>query len=154
MENETNIPEGRREAKAMDFSAQSVVYLNETRKWTIFLSILGFIFLGLMVIMAIFAGTFFSSMSGGMAPAGTGIFLSIIYLLMAVLYFFPILYLYKFSVHSKRAIYGESTDELTLAFKNLKSHYKFMGILTIVLLSIYLLAFLLMGIMGGVGAFM
>jgi hypothetical protein len=154
MENETNIPDGRREVKAMEFSAQSVVYLNETRKWTIFLSVLGFIFLGLMVIMAIFAGTIFSSMSGGMAPAGTGIFLSFMYVAIAALYFFPIFYLYKFSTLSKRAIYGESTDDLTLAFKNLKSHYKFMGILTIVLLSIYLLAFLLMGIMGGVGAFM
>ena len=154
MENETQIPKGRREAKAMEFSAQSVVYLNETRKWTIFLSVLGFIVLGLLVIFAFFAGTIFSAMSGGMMPAGTSIFISILYVAMALLYFFPIFYLYKFSTLSKKAIYEENTEDLTLAFKNLKSHYKFIGILTIVILSIYLLIFLIAGIAGGIGAFM
>lgn len=66
----------------------------------------------------------------------------------------PIFYLYKFSKYSKTAIYSEDSEQLSLAFKYLKKHYKFIGILSIILLSFYVLAFLIMSIAGGIGAFM
>lgn len=149
-----NTNEGR-EAKAMEFSAQSVIYLNETRKWTLFFSILGFIFLGLMVIGSLFMMTMFGTLApGGGAFPGMGIFLGIVYLLVGLLYFFPILYLFKFSKHSRIAIYNEDSEQLELAIKYQKAHYKFIGILTIVILSLYVLFFLFAIITGGLGALM
>ena len=149
-----NTNEGR-EAKAMEFSPQSVIYLNETRKWTLFFSILGFVFLGLCVLGAIFMATMFSTIAGGNLPfPGMGVAMGIGYFLVGVLYFFPIYYLYKFSTYSKNAIYNEDSEQLNLAFKYLKSHYKFIGILTIVLLSIYVLIFLIASIVGGFGGLM
>ncbi|GAB7086745.1 DUF5362 family protein [Marinifilum fragile] len=144
-----------REAKPIELTAQSVIYLNETRKWTMFFSILGFVFLGILIIAAIFMATMFGAMAGDNLPfMGSGIIIGVFYLLLGALYFFPIFYLYKFSKHSKTAIYSEDSEQLSLAFKFLKKHYKFIGILSIIILSFYVLAFLIMSIAGGIGAFM
>lgn len=143
-----------REAKPIELTAQSVIYLNETRKWTMFFSILGFVFLGILIIAAIFMASMFGTMAGNLPFKGSGIVMGVFYLLLGVLYFFPIFYLYKFSKHSKTAIYSEDSEQLSLAFKYLKKHYKFIGILSIILLSFYVLAFLIMSIAGGIGAFM
>jgi len=152
--NQTNSQEGK-EAKAMVLSAQSVVYLNEIRKWTMFLSILGFIFLGLLVIVSILMSTMFNTLAADSMPfPGMGIAIGGVYLLLGILFFFPIYYFYKFSSLSRKAIYNEDTETLTLAFKNLKSHYKFTGIFTIVLLGLYMVIFLVAGVTGGIGSLM
>ncbi len=123
--------------------------LRETAKWAYFLSILGFVGIGFMVIIALFAGTIFSavpSATGGILPGAT---LTIIYLLMAGLYFMPVFYLYKFSSNVKAAIRDNNTSKLNDGLTFLKSHYKFIGILTIVILSLYVLAFVV-AIAGGI----
>jgi len=149
--NELNLNQGK-EAVAMELRAESIVYLNETRKWTIFLSVLGFIFIGFLVIASLFIGTIFSSLTNNTTLSGAaGVAAGFIYFLIAILYFFPIYYLYQFSRFAKSAIANNNSDDLNSAFKNLKSHYKFMGILTIIILSIYLLAFLIMSIIGVIG---
>lgn len=144
-----------REAKPIELTAQSVIYLNDTRKWTMFFSILGFIFLAILIIGAVFMATMFGAVSGGNLPfLGSGIAMGVFYLLLAVVYFFPVLYLYKFSKYSKEGIYNEDNEQLSLAFKYLKLHYKFIGILSIVILSLYVLIFLIAAIAGGFGAMM
>lgn len=112
--------------------------LNETRKWTFFLAILGFIGVALMVIAALFIGSFLES-SGQQMPVPHGA-LTGLYLLFAIIYFFPILYLYKFSTSTRKAVHENSEHELTSAFTNLKRHYKFIGIIAIVVLVMYALA--------------
>ena len=118
-------------------------HLLETSKWMKFLSIIGFIGLGLMVIAALVilvAGSSFESLSGA---AGGTFFIALIYLLMAVLYFFPVLYLFKSATGLKNGLIGNNNDQLVSGFENLKSHYKFVGIFMIVILSIYALVFVL-----------
>jgi uncharacterized oligopeptide transporter (OPT) family protein len=122
-------------------SKESIAYLNETRKWTMFFSILGFVFIGLMAIAAIgmlTAGLIGSSFSGF---GGTGLFsiLFFLYIIIGVLYLFPVLYLLKFSTNMKSALEGLNSNNLTVAFQNLKSHMKFVGILTIVMIALYIL---------------
>jgi hypothetical protein len=130
----------------IELTNESISYLNETRKWTIFLAILGFIFLGFMVIMSFSFGTLFSTFGGeGINPPFPGFLFAGIYLLMVVIYFFPILYLYKFSSFTKKGLIEKNETLLTLAFKNLKSHYKYIGVFTITILSIYLLALIGVG---------
>ena len=57
--------------------------------------------------------------------------------LRVILYYFPISYLYQFSENTKKAIENNDNNTIRDAFEFLKSHYKFMGILTIILLSFY-----------------
>lgn len=124
----------------LDESAKD--FLKETAKWAYFLSIIGFIGIGLLVLIAIFAGTFFSLMSNtvpGMAAVGGsfGFMFSIIYLIMALLYFFPVYFLNKFASNAKKAFRDNDSEALTNSFQYLKSHYKFIGILTVILLALY-----------------
>lgn len=126
-----------------DFTRNAEIqgYLLTAAKWGKFLAIMGYIFMGLMVLAAIsiFAGS--ASTESTLLPGtsiGTGVF-GIIYLLFIVLYYFPTTYLYRFSVRMRRAVEGEDTSAYTSAFENLKSLFKFSGIMVIVLLGIYLI---------------
>ena len=147
--------------KDFEFNREITSYLLETAKWSKFLSIVGFVFIGIIVLVALFIGsimgTAFSAMpmDDDTMPFGPGIMGSMmtgIYLLLALLYFFPTLYLYRFSTQMQTAIRSNSQDELSRSFSNLKSMFKFWGIFTAVIVAIYGLIFLF-GILGGVAAF-
>ena len=116
---------------------QIVGYLLETSKWAKFLAIIGYVGIGIIVLMALFASVIFSSLSQtAQIPFPSGVF-TFIYLLIAVCYYFPVAYLYKFSQQMKKGLTSGDTNAITLGFENLKSHYKFMGIFMIVVLSLY-----------------
>lgn len=117
-------------------------FLKEAARWAYFLSILGFIGVGLMVVLAIFAGTIFGAIGHmipgmGMFGSAFGIIISIFYLLVAALYFFPVYYLYKFALNAKAAFQNKETESLSSAFSYLKSHYKFIGIMMISIMCFY-----------------
>lgn len=118
------------------------LFLTEAARWTTFLAILGYIGIGFMVIAALFMMTVGASMSSykSIMPMGGGLLFSLIYLAFAALYFFPVNYLYKFASNMKSALRSNNQAELTKAFEYLKSHYKFIGILTIILFGLYILA--------------
>ncbi len=127
---------------------QSISYLSETRKWTFFLSILGLIFLGLIVFLAIIFATMMGSL-GSMLPGNMGILgasmgglYAFIFIVEALFMFFPIYYLFQFSRKMKAACELQDQDLLEEALKNLKSHYKFYGITMIVVLSFYAIGIL------------
>lgn len=108
-------------------------HLNETRKWTLFLSICGFIFLGIMAI----AFPLTSIRANNSFPTAGAIGALVPALIIVAIYFFPIFFLFQFSRFSKLAIEQNDTNLLIIAFKFLKRHYKYMGILFIIILSIY-----------------
>lgn len=121
-------------------------FILEIAKWAKFLSIIGFIGIGLMFlagIVMIVAGAALSSFSNeySRSPVGAGM-VGFIYIIMTVLYFFPVLYLFKSAVGLKNGIINNDEITLTDGFQNLKSHYKFIGIMMIVVLSLYALLFL------------
>ncbi|MEO0046712.1 MAG: hypothetical protein RL705_1903 [Bacteroidota bacterium] len=120
-------------------------YLRESAKWSMFLSILGFIGIGFMALMAILMTSAMSMMPDVPGPFGAikGI-ISIMYLVFAILYLFPIYYLYKYADNTKKAINSQNPELLTNAFSNLKSHHKFLGISAIVVISLYILAAVVM----------
>jgi hypothetical protein len=118
-------------------------YLLEASKWGKFLGIVGYIGMGLLVIVAllVMAG---ASYLGNIK--GTGIptaLISVIYLILAVIYYFPVTYLFRFSVKIRQGLNSNDEVSITSGFQNLKSLLKFMGIFTIVILSIYVLALLI-----------
>jgi hypothetical protein len=144
----------------LELTNQAIAFLEEIRKWTMFLSILGFVGIGFLVLGGLFMGTFMSTMSnafGDQIPGGLpmgGGFIAFIYLLLALLYFFPVFYLYKFSNYTKKALDSRDTEMLTNAFSNLKSHYKFLGIVAIIIIGLYLLMFVFILLGGAFAAFM
>jgi hypothetical protein len=126
-------------------------FLRETAKWAYFLSIMGYIFIGLLVVVAIFAGSIFASMSSSMPGmgmmAGMGTVIGGLYFVIAALYFFPIYYLNKFAVNTKKAFRDNDSEALTSSLGYLKSHYKFIGIMTLSVLILYAIIFVF-GILG------
>ena len=139
MENENIIDAGTSYHNSqLIVSPQASGYLSETGKWGKFLAILGFCLIGLMVIGGLFAGTLISSMGGGELPYPSFL-ITIFYFLGGLLYFFPVYYLFKFSNQIRAALVNKSIHDLDSAFENLKSHYKFIGIFTIIILSFYIL---------------
>jgi len=125
-------------------------FLKETAKWAYFLSILGYIGIGFIILAALFAGTLFSAMGKmnpamGMMGSSFGIIMAFVYLFIAVLYFFPVYYLNKFAVKAKAAIKTNDSETLTISLRYLKSHYKYIGIMTLVVFSLYFI--MLVGMM-------
>jgi hypothetical protein len=123
-------------------------FLNEAARWGKFLSIIGFIFCGLMAIAAFFAPSLYTKLSAfnEMSPTlagATSTAITVIYLGFAVLLFFPCLYLNKFSVKMKKALNTVNQHDFEDSFKNLKSLLKFYGICSIILLSFYALLFII-----------
>jgi hypothetical protein len=122
-------------------------YLSESARWARFLAIMGFIGCGLMVLGGLLFGSFFSLMMKNAEPettAAAGGMISSLYaasaIMGAVLIFFPSLYLFRFSSKMRMATNNNDQSALTDSIKNLKSFFKFYGIVTIVVLSLYALA--------------
>lgn len=132
----------------LQVSPVSQTFLNEAARWGKFLSIIGFIFCGLMVVLAFFIPTLLMSVPPYNQIASTmtsamSIGLTIGYLLLALVSFFPCLYLYKFSVKMKVALTAVSQENFEISLQNLKSLLKFYGIFAIIILSVYALAFII-----------
>lgn len=145
-QNESNIFE-----HGLDETAKA--HLLETTRWTKFLAIMGFIFTGLLIMVALAVmtmGSLFSSYPGmeGLG-AGLGAGIGFIYLIIAVIYLYPAYALFKFSSCMKRGINTGSQDLITDAFRYQKNMYRFIGIMMIIVIAIYLLAFI---VLIGVGA--
>lgn len=135
----------------LNVSSTIMEFLKETSSWTYFLSILGFIGIGLMLLFGVFFSVAMRLVPLGNPYEGLGMDMSyfgLIYIVLALLYFFPVLYLFNFSRKTKLALKTNNNDDLTAAFSNLKSHYKFMGVFAIVIISIYILAFVIAMIAG------
>lgn len=138
-------------------SDESESFLKETAKWAYFLSILGFVFIGIMVLFALFMGAFLSklgsmggsSMGNPMSMMGNmGGFMAVIYLIIALIYFFPVYYLFQFSSKAKFAFKSNDNDKLNESFLFLKSHYKFMGIMALIMVAFYGIFFLIAFLIG------
>lgn len=132
-------------------------FLSETAKWAKFLAIAGFVFIGIFVIFGLFFGAIMGSAMHGLEDAGqfgglgAGTF-GLIYVGLALLYFFPTLYLYRFATRTKAALVASDSEALSRGLEQLKSTFKFMGVLMAVIIGFYVLLFLgglLFGIAGG-----
>ena len=80
--------------------------LAEMVKWTMLLSIFGFVFLGLMVLLGIGTGIVISNLAGNELidnlPPGTGTGVIIFFTVLAGVLFYPNFTLYRYSVTMKK----------------------------------------------------
>ncbi len=128
--------------------------LRETAKWARFLAIVGFVNIGLVVIAAIWMLSMTSSLPTDevfpQADAFGGIFhyIAYFYLIICIILFFPTLYLYRFGTITLKSLDNDAQFDFETGITNLKSFFKFIGIMTAIFLGLY--AFLLL--MGGLAA--
>ncbi len=123
----------------LTISKTSTRFLNETRKWANFLGIMGFIGVGFMLVAALAMFVVFSFIPEANNPDMPFdlSYFSLFYVVFAIIYFFPVYYLFQFSLKMKTALTQKDNNYLEESLGFLKSHYKFMGILTIVMLASY-----------------
>jgi hypothetical protein len=134
------------ENRKIEIDQETLKHLNTTRKWAMFHAIIGFIFLGLILIIGFLAGTFLTTFSSGVK--GSGIPESLMFipvLVIAVVYFFPILFLFRFSKHSSHAIQNLDKLEFNKAIKNLKYWFAYLGVLVIAVFSFYIVVLIVAG---------
>lgn len=140
--NETTASVPTVEPEGLMLSETTLRHIDVVRKWALFFSVLGFILIGLLglgfVIMLVgsTALSIYSGMAGGMMVG-----FSLLYLTIIAIYFFPTYYLFKFSDTIKRALATRNQADAEVGFGYLMKHFRYVGILTIVILSIYLLIF-------------
>ncbi len=123
----------------IELTEDSLYSLDTIWRWTSFFSILGFIFIAILILLGIAIAFIFSAIDSTISPMlGYGIM--VIYIAIGALYFYPILLLFRFSTWTRKALKNKSSLDLSLAFKNLKGHFQFVGIMTIVIFALYMLA--------------
>ena len=150
-----NIEEKEQEVLIITEDIRSYIY--ETAKWCNFLSVVGFVFSAFMVMASFGVGSFMTVMNNTVGPEnnpyaalGPGI-LTVFCLLFALMYFYPSLLLFKYANAAKKAVLFADQPTLSIAMSKMKSFFKFWGILTIVMLSLYALL-ILFGIIAGISA--
>ncbi len=126
-------------------------YLRDAARWSKFLSIIGFVICGIIVLMALFAGSILAASFGAMGARGSsalGAMVSVIYIIVALISFFPWLFLFRFASKMQLALRNNDQVQLNQSFRNLKSCYRFLGILMIIYLCLLALGL----IFGAIGA--
>lgn len=133
----------RQDIFSLGIDEEAKAHLLETVRWTKFIAIVGFVFLGLLVFLGILMLTGFSALSEVYGSTGmggvAGIGFMFMYLFIALLYFFPIFYLYKYSVLIKPAIVNSNQEQFNSALSYQKRMYRFIGILFLIILGLYAL---------------
>lgn len=147
MENTTNINDqlNERDFLEQDLSLkfQGLKFLKTIAAWANFLSIVGFILCGLMILGAL--GFAFFMPQGSSARVPFWVF-SLVYIVFAIIYIMPCYYLFSFASMAKKAIKSKNNVQFEQALGYLKSHYLFIGILTIIFISFYLFAIIMAAI--------
>lgn len=114
--------------------------LRETVKWGKFLAIMGFIGIGFLLLGALIVigtGAAFGTFGGAMGSS-----VGLVYFIVCGLYFYPTYALYKFSSLTRLGLEANDQPSLDEGFRYMKNMFRFMGILTIVILAFYALLFI------------
>ena len=138
---------------AMIVSEKMKADLLSSAKWAKFLCIIGCIGLVFMVLAGIgmiaLGGFVSSHVPGG--GAGLGAPMGVFYLILAVIYIYPLIKGFQFANATKAACLSNNEGELARGIDGMRCWLKFCGILTIIYLVICVLA-LLIGIIAGFAA--
>jgi magnesium-transporting ATPase (P-type) len=129
------------EAEDVLLSEKGLKFLRQTRPWVRLMSVIVYISVGFMVLggLTIFlvglTGNFmgnnsavFASMPGGTHLAG------LVYILLAVLYFVPGVFLSRYASAIKTLEFSPAPESLENALKYQKSFWRYVGVFTVVCL--------------------
>jgi hypothetical protein len=143
------------EVDALWISEDIRSYIYDTAKWTKFLSVVGFVFSAMIALSAFGTAAFLSTLAkvspgNPMVQIGSTV-LTVVYLLIALLQFYPSFLLFKFSTSATQAVLYADQPSLAVAMAKMKSFFKFWGVITIVFISFYILMMItvILGVAGG-----
>lgn len=122
--------------------------LKQARGWVKFISILGFVMMGLMISAGIIISIVSSSTVAFSEAGFPGIIIALIYIVIAGVYLIPLIYLFKFTKAAENTYIHNDPSGLDGAVKNLKNHFKSIGIIIIGFLSVYILVIIIAAIAG------
>lgn len=126
-------------------------HLRATKPWVRFMSVILFITVGLMVLLGLVM--MFMPSPAGMGSSAFGPVIGIIYILFGGLYLVPAFFLHKFASSINDFLQGGGDSAMENALGSQKSFWRFVGILTLVIICLYGLI-LLLAILGGLSALM
>jgi Family of unknown function (DUF5362) len=137
-----------------DITAGMIESLRQTKPWVRLMSILGFVGAGFMVLLGLFmilagvvGGTMSRSMGGALGGAPM-LFMGVLYLLLAALYVYPSLLLFRYASAIGRALGGETVSGVEDALEAQKSFWKFLGITALIVLVLYAVLFVVLIVAG------
>lgn len=136
------------ETTGMTVNEKMKADLLSSAKWAKFLCIVACIGMAFIVLVAILLLVFGSSLSRFAPNAGPTGLVSFIYFVIAAIYIYPIIKGFQFANATKEACLSNNENELARGFDGMRSVLKFMGIITIIILSLYALLFVIAIIAG------
>ena len=128
-----------------------VEHLRATKPWVRLISVIMFISVGLMWLGGVFL-MFMPSPMGMRNPGFVGPVIGIVYILFGGLYIFPAYFLHQYASSINDFVQGGGDSAMESALGSQKSFWRFVGILTLVIISLYALVFLF-AIFGAMSAF-
>ncbi len=130
--------------------------LRRTKPWVILISVLLWIGVGFMLLLAafmLFAGIAGSAIGNTAIPQGLlGVGMACLYGLMSLLYIFPAIFLWRYGRSIGRMLDSASVNELEGALEAQKSFWKFTGVAAIVVMAFYILMFVGLLVFGLISA--
>ena len=134
------------EERKLEIGSDTLKNLNTIRIWTTFLSVLGFILIGIFIIAGIATGMFLTTFSTTRETLGIPESMVVILLLVAgAISLFPVLFLFRFSKNIRDAVQDKDQQKFDRGIRNLKKYFTFIGILVIIALAAYALGLIYAG---------
>ncbi|MFC4699702.1 hypothetical protein ACFO4O_05985 [Glaciecola siphonariae] len=120
--------------------------LSNTKFWVKLCAILGFIGSGFMLLFGLLIligmggmASFFGQENNGLA-GGFGIFVGIMYIVLAAIFFLPPLFLFRYGKSISKAESSKNYVDIVDALTHQKSFWKFIGIIVVIYLVIFILS--------------
>lgn len=127
-------------------------YMLKAGKWMRFLAIIGFVFMGLMVIVVFLIPSFISNVAGnGLDMPGTAMLSGVLLIPMLIgiaLVIFPNIFLYQSAINFIKYAKDSEAYHIETGFKKLSAMYTYLGVLVIIYLAFFVLAFAFAGVFG------
>jgi len=131
--------------------------IHATAKWARLVAILGFVFLGILLLMGFTMGPFISrvlalnaAMTGQAMPIDPtmlGLLYGVLFLIAVIIYFFPTLFLYQYATRTLRALRGGfDAARFSKGIGAQRSFFAYVGILMIILVGLYAIGGILIGV--------
>ncbi|HPG33016.1 MAG: hypothetical protein H6541_06265 [Lentimicrobiaceae bacterium] len=137
------------ELPSIVLNAEAIHSLAETRKWTSFFAVLGIIALVFMFVAGIISIIVLPMLNQESEPTALpAIVTGLVYLLLGVIYLFPIIYLFRFTKLVRQAIASSNGNLMSSALYNLKLHFRTVGIITIGFIAVYLIFIMFLLVFG------
>lgn len=122
-------------------------YIYDMAKWANFLAIVGFVISGFLILASFTLGSAMQTnpelgekiLAMGLTPMAFTIFL----LLYAFAVFYPSLLLFKYSVKARLGVLFADQASLEDSLSKMKALFKYLGIMVLIFISVYLLAFII-----------